>query len=74
MATMTEPKKKRPRRGRPPVAEPRHQITGFRGRAGFAAWFDGFVQHERLPKATLIEHALIEYARMRGYKPKPPER
>jgi hypothetical protein len=71
---MADIPKKRSGAGRPAVAEPKRPIASFRGRAEFEAWFEGLKKHSRLAGATLIEHALIEYAERHGYEEAAPER
>jgi hypothetical protein len=60
--------------GRPSVPQPKRPIASFRGKPEFESWFEGLKKHSRLAGATLIEHALIEYAERHGYEPTPPER
>jgi hypothetical protein len=70
------PKRKRkPGAGRPKGAEPpRRSIAAFKGSEAFAQWFDGLVEHCRMPTSTVIEHALILLAQERGYLDPPPKR
>ena len=71
-ATMSP--KKRAGAGRPSVPQPMRPIASFRGKEPFEQWFEGLKKHSRLAGATLIEHALIEYAERHGYDVPAPER
>lgn len=74
MRAMSSPKKKKNSGGRPPVSKPKRPITSFRGSPEFQKWFDGLAKHVRLQRSTLIEHALVEYARNHGYDDPAPDR
>lgn len=65
---------KKHRTGRPKVAEPKKTITSFRGSDAFRAWFEEFARAERETGASLIEKALVCYARHRKFADQPPER
>jgi hypothetical protein len=73
-STMAEPKPKRRGAGRPAALEPKLPIASFRGKPEFEEWFEGLKKHSRLAGATLIEHALIEFAQNHGYDRPAPER
>jgi hypothetical protein len=49
-------------------------ILGLKGSPEFAAWAERLSKHLRLHLTTIAEHALIEYARARGFEEEPPER
>jgi hypothetical protein len=49
-------------------------IVGLKGTPAFGAWVDGLCKHVRLPLPTMIEHAMIDYARAHGFEDEPPER
>jgi hypothetical protein len=59
--------------GRPKAVDPALPIASFRGKAKFKQWFEGFAKLCRVDNSTLLEHSLVEYAKVRGYEP-PPER
>ena len=73
-STIMAESKKRVGAGRPAVPQPKRPIASFRGKPEFEQWFEGLKKHSRLAGATLIEHALIEYAERHGYEATPPER
>jgi hypothetical protein len=60
--------------GRPKAVKPMHPITSLRGSREFQRWLEGFAKHERDTYASLIEKALVHYAKARGYEPEAPER
>lgn len=77
MLTMTEPikRKRKPGAGRPKGPNPRRKtISSFKASEPFEKWFDGLVDHCRIPASSVIELALIAYARQEGYAPEPPKR
>jgi hypothetical protein len=49
-------------------------VASFKGSAEFEAWFVRLSQFVRLPKTTLIEHALVAFASAEGFEEEPPER
>jgi hypothetical protein len=49
-------------------------IAAFKGSPEFASWLDSLVKHCRMPTSSVIENALIEYARIRGFNDPAPER
>jgi hypothetical protein len=72
---MAEPKKRKPKMGRPkgPKA-PRKIIISFKGYEEFDGWLQRLATFRRLPVSVLIEHALIEYARAHEFNDDAPER
>lgn len=61
--------------GPAPGGEPhRRVIASFKGSDAFEAWMDRLMKHARLPVSTLLEHALIDYAKAHGFDEEPPER
>jgi hypothetical protein len=61
-------------KGRPKVSEPKTPIASFRGSKAFALWFEGLVEHCRFPASSVIEKALIAYAKSEGFDEEPPRR
>lgn len=76
MPAMVEPKiQSKPGAGRPKGPRPRRKmIAAFKGSPEFASWLDSLVKHCRMPTSSVIENALIEYARIRGFNDPAPER
>jgi hypothetical protein len=52
----------------------RKVIASFKATDDFDVWFEKLVRYARLPKSTLIEHALIAYASAQGFDEVPPGR
>lgn len=74
-ATMAEPKKRKPVKGRPKGPKsPRKIIVTFKGYEEFDEWLSRLASFRRLPVSVLIEHALIEYARKHEFDEEAPER
>lgn len=74
MAVMSEKAKRGEKRGRPVVAERMQTIASFKGSAEFDAWFRKLVDHLRMPAASVMENALIEFARSRNFPDPAPKR
>jgi hypothetical protein len=66
--------KKRTGPGAGKAPDQRRVIASLKGSDEFEAWFAELGHFLRLPKTTLIEHALVEFARAKGFKKLPPER
>lgn len=60
--------------GRPPVENPKRRVVSFRCSDEFGDWFDGLASQTRIPVPSIIELAVIQWARTQGYKPEAPER
>jgi hypothetical protein len=73
MATMTAPKKGRKRGPKPKPEGPRKTVS-FKASAEFGEWLDEFTAEERMALSSLIERALVHYAKHVGFEPEPPER
>jgi hypothetical protein len=59
-------KKKRPAKPVKPM------VLGMRGSPDWKAWLDALAAECRVNLVTLIDHALVEYAAKRGFRPPPP--
>jgi hypothetical protein len=64
------------KRGRPPVAEGliRKTVVTIKGTEDWRSWLEEFSKHLRTPVSTVVDHALIEYAKTKGFDKAPPER
>jgi hypothetical protein len=71
---LTMPRKKKAPGEAPNVPAPKKIISAFKGSPDFDHWFTRMSSEMRLPKSTLIEHALIAYAQSKGFLDPPPER
>ncbi len=56
------------------VGDGRRVIASLKGSEGFEEWFTRLASFVRLPKSTLIEHALVAFASAEGFDEQPPER
>jgi hypothetical protein len=57
-----------------PVAKPEQKTIAFRTSAEYAAWVDRLAGHNRTTIAGLLDQALVEFARIKGFDEKAPER
>jgi hypothetical protein len=74
MTTMAPPKKGKAKGGRPRAEVPKRRVVSFRCSDEFGDWFDELSAQVRIPPASVIELALIRWAKEQGYKPEPPVR
>lgn len=49
-------------------------LIGAKASDAFQEWYAGLLEFTRLPSSTLVELALIEYAKKVGYDPPAPKR
>ncbi len=52
----------------------RGMLATMKASAEFVAWFRELLAYLRMPGATVIEHALIEFAKKSGFPKQPPPR
>ena len=50
---------------------PKRVIASFKGTDEFDAWLERFAEHMRLQKSALLEHAIVEYARIKKFDDPP---
>jgi len=60
--------------GRPKVDAPKRNILTMRGSEEWREWLNGLAEFCRLPTTTLVDHAVIKYAKDVGYEVAPPKR
>jgi hypothetical protein len=72
MIAMARPK--RGKAGRPKVANPKRQILSIKGSEEWRDWLRGLADHVHMPATTLIDQALIKFARGVGYDEPMPKR
>jgi hypothetical protein len=53
---------------------PRKPIASMRGTEEFSEWIQGLVEHVRMPISVVFEHALIQFAKAKGFRDPPPNR
>jgi predicted transcriptional regulator len=54
-----------------PSRGPKRVIASFKGTDEFDDWLERFANHLRLPKSTLIEHAIVDFARSKKFEDPP---
>ena len=52
----------------------RRTVLTIKGTDEWREWLDGFGKHLRTPTSTIVDHALVRYAKETGYAPEAPER
>jgi hypothetical protein len=52
----------------------RKTVVTIKGTEAWRVWLEGFSKHMRTPTSTIVDHALIEYAKAKGYTEEAPER
>jgi len=75
MLVTTMARKKRSGPGRPKgPSVPRKMIAAFKGTEDFSQWIKALMRHCRMPASSIIENALIDYAKKVGFDEEAPER
>jgi hypothetical protein len=67
------PPPKKPK-GRPQEPVRRLTVLTIKGTPAWKEWLEGFGRHLRAPLSTVVDQALVRYAKETGYKPEAPER
>lgn len=57
-----------------PGAGPRKTVLTIKGTDEWRSWLEGLADHLRTPTSTVVDHALVDYARARGYDREAPKR
>lgn len=80
-ATMAKPKaRKQPPKAEPPPPPPppspppRRPVLTIKGTEEWKGWLERLAKHLRMPTSTLVDHALVRYAKEMGFTEEPPER
>lgn len=61
--------------GRPPSTEGiRDQAVVVRGRVGWKTWVDELATHCRMDISDMVDQALVDFARSKGFDKMPPKR
>ncbi len=72
-ALMARPRGKRAEGGPPEKSDPSPSFS-MKGDPEWVEWVVGLAEHCRMTKAGLVDAALVEYARLRGYTKAAPPR
>jgi hypothetical protein len=71
MVAMAKPK---PKPGRPKGPAQKPQVISMRGNLEWRAWLNELADHAHMPASTLIDQALIRFAREAGFQKPMPKR
>jgi hypothetical protein len=71
--TATMAKKSAPK-GRPRESGPRRTVLTIKGTDEWRVWLEGLGAHLRTPTSTVVDHALVRYAKEVGYTKEAPMR
>lgn len=58
----------------PSQPEPRRTVLTIKGTDEWKAWFERFADFLRTPGSTVVDHALVRYAKEMGFKDEAPKR
>lgn len=56
------------------VSSPRKTVLTIKGTEEWKAWLERLSKHLRMPTSTLVDHALVKYAKELKFEEPPPER
>ncbi len=70
----TAPKAKARAKGRPPEPAPRRTVLTIKGTDAWRGWLERLGKFLRTPASTVVDHALVRYAKERGFDEEAPER
>jgi hypothetical protein len=75
VATMAKKKQASVRKPEPPPEpEPRRAVLQMKGTVEWKGWLDRLARHLRMPTSSVVDNALVEYAKARGFDEEAPER
>jgi hypothetical protein len=57
-----------------PASEPKRTVLTIKGSEEWKGWFERFADFLRTPGSTVVDHALVRYAREMGFKEEAPKR
>lgn len=60
--------------GPDPEPERRRVVLTIKGSEPWRGWLEGLSKHLRTPTSTIVDHALVRYAKEVGYLAEAPER
>jgi hypothetical protein len=71
----TPPMTKKKPEAKPPTAPgPRRTVLTIKGTDEWRGWLERLGEHLRTPASTIVDHALVRYAREMGFKEEAPKR
>ncbi len=70
----TAPKAKARAKGRPPEPAPRRTVLTIKGTDEWRGWLEELSRFLRTPTSTIVDHALVRYAKEVGFEREAPER
>jgi hypothetical protein len=74
VATMAK-KKAAPKKPEPePEPGPRRAVFQMKGTDEWKGWLNRLAKHLRMPTSSIVDNALVEYAKARGFTEEAPER
>ena len=59
---------------KPAEPGPRRTVLTIKGTDAWREWLEGLGKHLRTPTSTIVDHALVRYAKEVGYTNEAPER
>lgn len=74
MSTGTMAKKRVVKKAPAPEPGPRRTVLTIKGTEEWREWLEGLSKHLRTPTSTIVDHALVRYAKEMGYQAEAPER
>jgi len=74
MAQKRAPRARSAAKGKAPEPGPRRTVLTIKGTDEWRAWLEELGQFLRTPTSTIVDHALVEYARAKGFKKDAPLR
>lgn len=57
-----------------PEPGPRRSVLQMKGTEAWKEWLDRLAKHLRMPTSAVVDNALVEYAKSRGFSEEAPER
>jgi hypothetical protein len=66
--------KKPPVQDKPAEPGPRRTVLTIKGTEEWRSWLERLAAHVRTPASTIVDHALIKYAKEAGFKEEAPVR
>ncbi len=67
-------KKKIAPKAKAPGLGPRRTVLTIKGTDAWRGWLERLAKHLRTPTSTIVDHALIRYAKEMGFEEEAPER
>jgi hypothetical protein len=74
LIAMTQRKPTKPKRPPEPEPGPRRIVLQLKGTDAWKEWLARLSKFLRTPTSTMVDHALLRYAKEQGFPEPPPER